>query len=221
LVFTGPIILLTYLTLLPTDVNNYLLFLLETPVQFIVGWRFYRGAFDALRNRMGNMDLLIAIGTTAAWAYSAIVVFLPSAFPAGGIYFDTAAVIITLILLGNLLELTSKGRASQAVRKLLDLQPRMAHVIRDGVEIEVPVESVKVNDVLVIRPGERIPVDGVVIEGSSAVDQSAITGESIPVEKEKGDEVIGATINTSGLLRIRASKVGADTVLARSRNLSR
>src|SRR5208282_747018 len=215
LAFTGPIILLTYLTLLPTDVNNYLLFLLETPVQFIVGWRFYRGAFDALRNCMGNMDLLIAIGTTAAWAYSTIVVFLSSTFPAGGIYFDTAAVIITLILLGNLLELTSKGRASQAVRKLLDLQPRMAHIIRDGVEIEIPVESVKVDDVLVIRPGERIPVDGVVAEGSSAVDQSAITGESMPVEKEKGDEVIGATINTSGLLRIRASKVGADTVLAK------
>src|SRR5208282_1249854 len=215
LAFTGPIILLTYLTLLPTEVNNYLLFLLETPVQFIVGWRFYRGAFDALRNRMGNMDLLIAIGTTAAWAYSTIVVFLPSTFPAGGIYFDTASVIITLILLGNLLELTSKGRASQAVRKLLDLQPRKVHVIRNGTETDVPVESVKVGDVLVIRPGERIPVDGVVIEGNSAVDQSAITGESVPVEKEKDDEVIGATINTSGLLRVRAFKVGADTVLAK------
>jgi Cu+-exporting ATPase len=155
LMFTAPIILLTYLAILPTYVNNYLLFLLETPVQFIVGWRFYRGAFDALRNRMGNMDLLIAIGTTAAWAYSTIVVFLPSTFPAGGIYFDTAAVIITLILLGNLLELTSKGRASQAVRKLLDLQPRMAHIIRDGVEIEIPVESVNVDDVLLIRPGDH------------------------------------------------------------------
>ncbi|HKM75865.1 MAG TPA: heavy metal translocating P-type ATPase [Candidatus Bathyarchaeia archaeon] len=215
LVFTAPIILLTYLTLLPTDVNNYLLFLLETPVQFIVGWRFYRGAYDALRNRVGNMDLLIAIGTTAAWAYSTIVVFLPTSFPAGGIYFDTAAVIITLILLGNLLEQISRARASLAVRKLLDLQPRIAHIIRDGVEIEVPVESVKVDEVLVIRPGERIPVDGVVIEGSSAVDQSAITGESIPVEKEKGDEVIGATVNAFGLLNIRASKVGADTVLAK------
>src|SRR5208282_1837215 len=146
LVFTAPIILLTYLTLLPTDVNNYLLFLLETPVQFIVGWRFYRGAYDALRNRVGNMDLLIAIGTTAAWAYSTIVVFLPTSFPAGGIYFDTAAVIITLILLGNLLEQISRARASLAVRKLLDLQPRIAHIIRDGVEIEVPVESVKVDE---------------------------------------------------------------------------
>ena len=168
-----------------------------------------------MRNRAGNMDLLIAIGTTAAWAYSSVIVFLPSLFPSGGIYFDTAAVIITLILLGNLLEHISKGRASQAIRRLLDLQPRMAHVIHDGVESDVPVESVKVNDVLLIRPGERIPVDGVVIEGNSAVDQSAITGESIPVEKEKGDQVIGATINTSGLLRIRAYKVGTDTVLAK------
>src|SRR5208282_2422862 len=201
-VFTIPIIIPTYLTFLPTWINNYVLFLLETPVQFVVGGRFYRGAFDALRNRMGNMDLLIAIGTTAAWAYSTIVVFLPATFPTGGI-------------LGNLLELASKSRASQAVRKLLDLQPRIAHVIRNGTETDVPVESVKVNDVLVIRPGERIPVDGAVVDGSSAVDQSAITGESMPVEKGKGDEVIGATINDSGLLRIRASKVGADTVLAK------
>ncbi len=214
-VFTIPIVLFTYLMLLPMNLNNYLLFLLETPVQFIVGWRFYQGALDSLKNRMGNMDLLIAIGTTAAWGYSSIIAFLPSVFPAGGVYFDTAAVIITLILLGNLLEHISKGRASEAVRKLLDLQPTMAHVIRDGTESEVPVESVKVGDILVIRPGERIPVDGVVTEGASAVDQSAITGESIPVEKAEGDEVIGATINTFGLLRVRASKVGADTVLSK------
>ena len=214
-VFTIPIILFTYVMLLPMTINNYLLFLLETPVQFIVGLRFYRGAYDSLKNRMGNMDLLIAIGTTAAWAYSSVVAFLPSLFPTSGVYFDTAAVIITLILLGNLLEHISKARASEAVRKLIDLQPRMAHVIRDGIENEVPVESVKVGDLLVVRPGERIPVDGVVAEGASAVDQSAITGESIPVEKTEGDEVIGATINTSGLLRVRASKVGADTVLSK------
>ena len=212
---TVPTGLFTYVMLLPSNINNYLLFILETPIQFIVGWRFYRGAYDALRNRMGNMDLLIAIGTTAAWAYSTVVTFLPSVITASGAYFDTAAVIITLVLLGNLLEHISKGRASEAVRKLLDLQPRMAHVVRNGAEEEVPVESVKVGDVLVIRPGERIPVDGVVTEGNSAVDQSAITGESIPVEKTAGDEVIGATINTSGLLRVRASKVGADTVLSK------
>lgn len=212
---TAPVLLLTYVTLLPGSANNYLLFFLETPIQFIVGWRFYRGAYDSLRNRMGNMDLLIAIGTTAAWAYSSIIVFLPSFFPTSGVYFDTAAVIITLILLGNLLEYISKGRASEAVRKLLDLQPRMAHVIRDGTESEVPVESVKVGDLLAVRPGERIPVDALVEDGTSAVDQSAITGESIPVEKARGDEVIGATINTSGLMKIRASKVGADTVLSK------
>lgn len=212
---TVPTALFTYVMLLPPNINNYLLFILETPIQFIVGWRFYRGAYDALRNRMGNMDLLIAIGTTAAWAYSTVVTFLPSVFPTSGAYFDTAAVIITLVLLGNMLEHISKERASEAVRKLLDLQPRMAHVIRNGAEEEVPVESVKVGDILVIRPGEMIPVDGVVTEGNSAVDQSAITGESIPVEKTAGDEIIGATINTSGLLRVRASKVGADTVLSK------
>jgi len=212
---TIPVVLFTYLTVLPTTLNNYLLFLLETPIQLIVGWRFYRGAFDSLKNRMGNMDLLIAIGTTAAWGYSSVITFIPILFPAGGVYFDTAAVIITLILLGNLLEHISKGRASEAVRKLLDLQPRMAHVIRDEVESEIPVESVKVDDILVVRPGERIPVDGIVASGASAVDQSAITGESIPVEKAEGDEVIGATINTSGLLRVRASRVGVDTVLAK------
>ena len=214
-VLSIPIVLLTYLMPLPATINNYLLFLLETPVQFIVGWRFYRGAFDSLKNRMGNMDLLIAIGTTAAWGYSSIITFLPSVFPTGGVYFDTATVIITLILTGNLLEHISKGRASQSVRRLLDLQPRMAHLIRDGVESEVPIESVKVGDILAVRPGERVPVDGVVVEGASAVDQSAITGESIPVEKAIGNDVIGATINTSGLLRIRASKVGADTVLSK------
>ena len=212
---TAPTVLLTYIALLQSSLNNYLLFILETPVQFIVGWRFYRGSYDALRNRMGNMDLLIAIGTSAAWAYSTVVTFHPSVFPASGAYFDSAAVIITLILLGNLLEHISKGRASEAVRKLLDLQPRMAHIIRNGVEVDVPVESVKVEDILAVRPGERIPVDGAVTEGNSAVDQSAITGESIPVEKTVGDEVIGATINTSGLLKVRASKVGADTVLSK------
>jgi Cu+-exporting ATPase len=212
---TVPTGLFSYVMLLSSNINNYLLFILETPVQFIVGWRFYRGAYDALRNRMGNMDLLIAIGTTAAWAYSTVVTFLPSVFPTSGAYFDTAAMIITLVLLGNMLEHISKGKASEAVRRLLDLQPRMAHVIRDAAEEEVPVECVKVGDILVIRPGERIPVDGVVTEGNSAVDQSAITGESIPVEKTMGDQAIGATINTSGLLRIRASKVGADTVLSK------
>lgn len=212
---TLPILFLTWVSVLPATTNNYVLFLLATPIQFIVGWRFYRGAYDAIRNRMGNMDLLIAIGTTAAWVYSSVLTFYPSAFPTNSVYFDTAAVIITLILLGNVLEHISKGRASEAVRKLLDLQPTMAHVLREGLETEVPIESVKVDDITIVRPGERIPVDGVVVEGDSAVDQSAITGESIAIEKSPGDEVIGATINTSGLLKVRASKVGADTVLSK------
>src|SRR5208283_3916207 len=214
-VLAVPTLLFTWLPMIPSVANNYLLFLLATPVQFVVGWRFYRGAYDALRNRMGNMDLLIAIGTSAAWGYSSVVTFLPSFFHTTGVYFDTAAIIITLILLGNLLEYRTKRRASEAVRGLLDLQPTMAHVLRDGNEIEVPVESVTVGDVLLVRPGERIPVDSVVVEGNSAVDQSAITGESIPVEKGVGEEVIGATINTSGFLKVRASKVGADTVLSK------
>jgi Cu+-exporting ATPase len=210
-----PTLLLTWIPLLPGVANDYLLFLVATPVQFIVGWRFYRGAYDALKNRMGNMDLLIAIGTSAAWVYSSVVTFLPSFFHTAAVYFDTSAVIITLILLGNLLEYRTKRKASDAVRCLLDLQPTKAHVLRDGEEVEVPIESVAVGDAMVIRPGERIPVDGVVIDGNSAVDQSAITGESIPTEKGPGDEVVGATINTSGLLKVRASKVGADTVLSK------
>jgi Cu+-exporting ATPase len=212
---TAPIMLLPFTGVLVPSIENYVLFLLDTPVQFIVGWRFYEGAYDSIRNRMGNMDLLIALGTSAAWGYSTIVTFFPSVFPAGGVYFDTAGIIITLILLGNLLEHVTKRKASESVRKLLDLQPRMAHLVRDEVERDVPVESVEVDDLLVIRPGERLPVDGVVVEGNSAVDQSAITGESIPVEKIAGDEVIGATINTSGLLKVRATKVGADTVLSK------
>lgn len=210
-----PTALLTWLPILPKSINYYLLFLLETPVQFVVGWRFYRGSYDAVRNRMGNMDLLIAIGTTAAWGYSTIVTFFPAVFPASGAYFETAAIIITLILLGNLLEHTAKTKASEAVRKLMDLQPRMAHVLRDGREVDAPVESVGVGDTLLVRPGERIPVDGVVTAGNSAIDQSAITGESIPVEKAPGDDIIGGTINTAGLLRIRAAKIGADTVLSK------
>src|SRR5207249_1701723 len=195
---------------------NLAFFVLATPVQFVAGWRFYHGTWDAFRNRSANMDVLIAIGTTAAWAYSAIVTFLPVlGVPLAdqGTYYDTAAVIIGLILLGKYLEELAKGRAGDAIRKLMDLAPRTAHVIREGTEEEVPVELVQVDDRLVVRPGERIPVDGTIVEGSSAIDESMITGESIPVEKRVGDTAIGATINKSGLLRIRATRVGADTTL--------
>jgi Cu+-exporting ATPase len=214
-VLTAPTLVLTYVALFPQSLNNYTLLLLSAPVQFIAGFRFYRGTYDALKNRMGNMDTLIAIGTTAAWAYSFIVTVNPSAFPSSGVYFDTAALIITLVLLGNLLEYMSKGKASEAVRKLLDLQSRTARIVVDGNEVDVPVEQVKVGDVFLVRPGERVPVDGVVIEGQTSIDQSMITGESIPVEKRAGDQVIGGTINKTGFVRARAEKVGADTVLSK------
>ncbi len=214
-VLTIPTLLLTYLSLVPQTLNNYTLMLLSAPVQFIVGFRFYRGTYDALKNRMGNMDTLIAIGTTAAWVYSFIVTLFPSVFPSSGVYFDTAALIITLVLVGNLLEYMSKGKASEAVRKLLDMQSRTARVVRGGREEEIPVELVEVGDLFIVRPGERIPVDGVVLEGHTSVDQSMITGESIPVEKSVGDQIIGGTINKAGSVRAKAEKVGADTVLSK------
>ncbi len=214
-VLAVPITALTYLPIITSaGVNNLTLFILSLPVQFGVGFRFYRGAYDALRSRVGNMDLLIALGTSAAWAYSATVTFLPSFFPSSATYFETSAIIITLILLGNLLEHLTKSRASEAVHKLLNLQPTMAHVIRNSVEAEIPVEQVQLDDILVVRPGERVPVDGLVTEGSSALDESMITGESLPREKSVSDEVIGATINKTGFLKIRATKVGQDTVLS-------
>ncbi len=211
---TAPIVLLTYLMLLPAQINNFVLLALATPVQFWAGWRFYKGTWDAFKARASNMDTLIAVGTTAAYVYSAVVTIVPSFFPFEDVYFETAAIIVTLILLGRLLEQRTKEKASSAVRKLLDLQPRKARVLRDGSEVEVLVEEVVEGDLLVIRPGEKIPVDGNVVEGSSSVDESAITGESIPVDKASGSEVIGATINKSGLLKVRATKVGQDSVLS-------
>lgn len=213
-ILTAPIILLTYIGIIPMQINHYILFALATPIQFWIGWRFYQGTIDAFKHRIANMDVLIAMGTSAAWAYSTIVTFAPNVFPFPDVYFETAAIIIVLILTGRLLEQRTKSKASKAVRKLLDLQPRMAVVVKDGTEQEIPVEKVAIDDVLLVRPGEKIPVDGIVIEGHSSVDQSAITGESIPVEKSVGDEVIGATINKSGMLKFKATKVGHDTVLS-------
>jgi P-type Cu+ transporter len=211
---TIPITILTYLMLLPKEVNSYVLLALATPVQFWAGWRFYKGLWDAVKARASNMDTLIAIGTSAAYFYSAVVTFLPGFFPFESVYFETAAIIITLILIGRLLETRTKEKASHAVRKLLDLQPRMAYVIKDGKEVTIPVEEVQEGNLFVVRPGERIPTDGTIIEGSSSIDESAITGESIPVDKTAGGEIIGATINKSGLLKVRATKVGMDTVLS-------
>jgi Cu+-exporting ATPase len=208
--------------LLPMNVmhySNYIMLALATPLQFWIGWRFYRGLWDGIKARASNMDTLIAIGTTAAYMYSATVTIIPDYLPFESVYFETAAIIITLILIGRLLETRTKEKASDAVRKLLDLQPKMAKILRKGEgedteEIEIPVEQVQVGDTMVIKPGERIPTDGTVIDGLSSIDESAVTGESIPVDKKNGDEVIGATINKSGLLKVKATKIGQDTVLS-------
>jgi Cu+-exporting ATPase len=207
--------------LFPMDVmhySNYVMLALATPLQFWIGWRFYRGLWDGIKARASNMDTLIAIGTTAAYVYSATVTIVPGYFPFESVYFETAAIIITLILIGRLLETRTKERASDAVRRLLDLQPNMAKILREeggsNIELEIPIEQVQEGDIMVIRPGERIPTDGTVIYGSSSIDESAVTGESIPVDKKNGDEVIGATINKSGLLKVKATKIGQDTVLS-------
>ena len=196
----------------------YLLWALASPVQFWAGWRFYRGAWGALRHRTADMNTLIAVGTSAAYFYSMVAVLSPSLFAAPGLephlYFDTSAVIIALILLGRFLEARARGQTSEAIKKLIGLQPRTALVVRDGREVEIPVDEVQVGDLILVRAGERVPVDGIIRRGYSSVDESMITGESIPVEKKVGDEVIGATINRTGSFEFEATKVGKDTTLA-------
>src|ERR687886_155775 len=199
--------------------SNYVMLALATPLQFWIGWRFYRGLWDGIKAKASNMDTLIAIGTTAAYLYSATVTLIPGYFLFTSVYFETAAIIITLILIGRLLETRTKEKASDAVRKLLDLQPKMAKILKqtergDTEEVEIPIEQIQEGNIMVIRPGERIPTDGKIIDGSSSIDESAVTGESVPIDKTKGDEVIGATINKSGLLKVKATKVGQDTVLS-------
>jgi Cu+-exporting ATPase len=193
-----------------------LLFIIVTPVQFIGGWTFYVGAYEAIKKRTANMDLLIAVGTLAAYLYSAVVLFFPGLFPVNqrDVYFEVSAVIIAFVLLGKYMEEAIKKRSSASVRKLLDLRPSMARVERNGVESEIQAKDVVVNDTLVVKPGEKIPTDGVIIDGMSAIDEKIITGESIPADKNVGDEVIGATVNKQGLLKIKATKVGAETALS-------
>jgi Cu+-exporting ATPase len=190
---------------------DWVMLLLATPVQFYVGRQYYQGAFKALRNKSANMDVLIAMGSSAAFFYSLPVLL---GLIEGHVYFETAAVIITLIVLGKYLEAGAKGRTSEAIRKLMNLRPKTARVIRDGEEIDLPVDEVIVGDNVVIRPGETIPVDGVVIDGSSSVDESMLTGESMPRVRAVGDSVIGATLNKMGLLKVEAINVGKDTALA-------
>jgi len=190
---------------------NWLMLALATPVQFYVGWQYYVGSFKALRNRSANMDVLIALGSSAAFFYSLPVTF---GWLDGHVYFETAAVIITLIKLGKFLEARAKGRTSEAIKKLMGLRAKTARVMRGGVEAEIAVDDVRVGDIVLVRPGEKIPLDGVVIEGRSSIDESMLTGESLPVEKKPGDPLIGATLNKQGLLKFEATKVGKETALA-------
>ncbi len=219
LLFTVPLFLLAMardfgflpMTLTMTPWMNWLFFALTTPVQFYVGGSFYVSAYKSLRNRSANMDVLVAMGTSAAYFYSVAV--LLGLFPGHG-YFETAAVIITLIRVGKYLEVRARGRTGDAIRKLMSLKPKEAHVLRDGKEIEIPSADVQVGDLVVVRPGETFPVDGVVVEGRSAADESMLTGESMPVDKGSGHSIIGATLNKQGRLVFEATKVGKATALA-------
>ncbi len=192
------------------------LFVLATPVHFWVGWQFHRGAWAALRHRTADMNTLVSVGTSAGYVYSVLVTFAPGFFGAlsVGVYFETVAILHTLIILGRYLEARAKGRTSEAIKKLMGLQAKTARVVRGGREMDIPIEDVRVGDLVVVRPGEKIPVDGRVREGASAVDESMLTGESLPVEKRPGAEVFGATLNKTGTFAFEATKVGAETALA-------
>jgi Cu+-exporting ATPase len=198
--------------------NPLTLLLLTTPVQFFSGWRFYKGAYSALSHQTSDMNVLVAMGTSSAWVYSAVMTLFPNFLTNLGfpyqLYYDVATVITTLILLGRLLEARAKGKTSEAIRKLMGMQARTARVLRNNQEIDLPIEDVLVGDIIQVRPGEKVPVDGTIISGKSTVDESMLTGESIPVEKGEGDQVIGATINKTGSFRFKATKVGKDTMLA-------
>jgi Cu+-exporting ATPase len=204
---------------LSREINFYLQLILQTPIQFWVGRQFYTGAWKTAQHRSTDMNTLIAVGTSAAYLYSVLAIFLPGLFSAQGlaaeVYFDTAGAIIVLILLGRLLEARARGQTSEAIQKLIGLQAKTARVVRNGQEMDIPLEEVRIGDWVVVRPGEKIPVDGIIREGHSSVDESMVTGESMPVEKNPGDGVIGATINKMGTFRFEATKVGKDTMLAR------
>ncbi len=219
--FLGSLPMMTGLNLplIPSFLQNpWIQLLLTTPVVFWCGGSFFRNGWKSLKRHTATMDTLIALGTSAAYLYSLFVTVFPKFFIAQGliphIYYEVAAIVITLILLGRLLENRARGQTSEAIRKLIGLQARDARVIRDGIEIDVPIAEVRINDVILVRPGEKIPVDGEVITGASTVDEAMVTGESLPVKKQPGDEVIGATINGAGAFQFRVTRVGNDTFLA-------
>jgi len=192
--------------------EGYILMALATPVQFIVGWQFYRGALMALKNKTANMDSLIAVGTSAAYFFSVYNIFFNSE---GGQYFETTAILITLVVMGKMLEAIAKGKTGDAIRALINLSPKLATVLKNNQAIKIPADQVVVNDIILVKPGESLPVDGIITKGHSAIDESMITGESIPVEKGPGDQVVGATINKHGAFEFKATKIGADTTLAK------
>lgn len=207
------------LSVIPSFFTNAILqFILATPIELWVGLPFHQGAWSALKNRTTDMNTLISVGTLAAYGFSVVATFFPAFLIEQGVevlvYYDTAAVIVTLIILGRWLEAIARGRTSEAIKRLMSLSAKTAHVIRKGKTKDIPVEDLVVGDVFLVKPGEKIPVDGIVVEGISAVDQSALTGESIPVTKQKGEMVMSATVNKEGLLKIKATKVGKDTTLA-------
>lgn len=198
--------------------NPWLQLVLTTPIQFWSGESFYQGAWKAFKRHTATMDTLVALGTSAAYFYSLFPTFYPGWFRAQGlepaVYYEISAIVITLILLGRLLENRAKGQTSEAIRQLIGLQARDARVIRNGIEMDIPIQEVRIDDVILVRPGEKIPVDGEVIEGTSTIDEAMVTGESLPAKKQPGDEVIGATINKTGSFKFRATRVGKDTFLA-------
>lgn len=217
---SSPLILAMILTLLRIDIaflhNQYFQWIIATPVQFIIGYRFYKNAYFALRSGSANMDVLIAMGTTAAYFLSLYNVFFQTVPPGvmKDLYFEASAVVITLVLLGKYLEAVAKGKTSEAIEKLMGLSPQTAHVVRNGEEKDIPIEEVQPGDLIIVKPGEKVPVDGIIVAGNSSLDESMLTGESLPVEKSVGDQVIGATINKYGAFKFEATQVGQDTVLA-------
>ncbi|MCE1255787.1 MAG: HAD-IC family P-type ATPase, partial [Anaerolineae bacterium] len=219
LIFTIPLFIISMASdfdLLPMEIAHapwikWLMLVLASPVQFYVGWQYYIGAYKALRNGSANMDVLVAMGSSVAYFYSLPVTFglLP-----GHVYFETAAVIITLIKLGKFLEARARGRTSEAIKKLMGLKAKTARIMRENIELEIAVDEVVAGDIIIVRPGEKFPVDGIVTDGHSSADESMLTGESLPVEKGSGSPIIGATLNKLGLIKYEATKVGRDTVLS-------
>ncbi|TFF90782.1 MAG: copper-translocating P-type ATPase [Promethearchaeota archaeon] len=206
-----PIIILTFVSIIPEQINRWILLILATPLEFLVGYKFLKGAITALKHGSANMDVLVFLGTGTAYIYSTIGTILNFS---GMLYFEAVAMILSFIYLGKYLEAYTKRKSSEAIKKLMNLKVKSARIIRDGSEINIPIDDIELGDVAIIKPGEKIPIDGTIIEGTSTVDESMITGESIPIKKEIGDKVIGSTINQSGFIKVKTEKIGDETVLS-------